>query len=245
VNMRRRQQGVSLVEIMIGLTIGLFLLMGLSNLFVQSRGTYAYQQAQAGQQTNERLSTAILTTELQQAGYSDMTAIRILDRTAMFPATGLFGAGEGITGTEATATVMVNGVGLQDFPSDTLRIRYWDGPGIVDCVGIPVPPATLSVDVISTDGVSLNCSTNGAAARGLLGDGQGPVNQQLRVLGMAIAYGIDSNGDDSVDTYQRASGVADWGLVRVAEVELTIQAGTRPPETLSFAVTLENMYGAT
>lgn len=244
-NALRRQRGVSLVELMIGLTIGMFLLMGLSNLFVQSRGTYAYQQSQAGQQTNERLSTAILTTELQQAGYSEMTNLRILDRPAMFPATGLFGAGEGVTGTEATASVMVNGVGLQNFPDDTLRVRYWDGPGIVDCIGLPIPAATLSVDVISTDGINLNCSTNGGAARALLGDGQGPINQQLRVLGMAVVYGIDTNGDDSVDSYQRASGVADWGLVRIAEVELTIQSGNRPPETLSFAVTLENMYGAT
>ncbi|HNP37130.1 MAG TPA: prepilin-type N-terminal cleavage/methylation domain-containing protein [Woeseiaceae bacterium] len=241
----RKQRGFSLVELMIGLTIGLFLLAGLMSIFTQSRRTYAYQQAQAGQQSNERLGVAVLTTELQQAGFGQMTDIYILNRAGQYPNSALFGAGEAVAGTQGSANVTVNGIaGPQTYPSDTLAVRYWDGPGIVDCVGIPVPPATLSQDVIATDGVNLTCSTNGGPARPLMGDDQGPVAQQLRVLGMAIAYGLDTNGDESVDTYQRAGGILNWNQVRVAEVELTIQAGSRPPETLSFAVTLENMHGA-
>jgi type IV pilus assembly protein PilW len=240
----KRQRGFSLVELMIGMTIGLFLLAGLTNIFSQSRRTYAYQQAQAGQQTNERLGVAVLTTELQQAGFAQMTDIYILNRAGQYPNTALFGAGEAISGTEGNANVTVNGVGVVNYPNDTLAVRYWDGPGIVDCVGVPVPPATLSVDEIAINGVNLTCATNGGAPRPLMGDDLGPVAQQLRVLGMAVAYGVDTNGDESIDTYQRAGGILNWNQVRVAEVELTIQSGDRPPETLSFAVTLENMHGA-
>jgi hypothetical protein len=60
---------------------------------------------------------------------------------------------------------------------------------------------------------------------------------------MAIAYGLDSNGDESIDSFQRDSGVADWAQGRVADIQIIVQSGTRPPESLSFAVALENMRG--
>jgi hypothetical protein len=76
-----------------------------------------------------------------------------------------------------------------------------------------------------------------------MGDDQGPVAQQIRVLGMAVAYGLDTNADESIDSFQRAGGITNWNQVRVAEIQLIIQSGTRPPESLSFAVALENMRG--
>lgn len=241
---QRRQKGFGLVELMIGLAIGLFLLAGLSGFFGQNKRSYAYQQAQAGQQTSERLVDVLVRTALQQAGFSPMTNQRIVNHAALFPASAPFGAGESIFGTENTANVTINGVtGLQTMPNDTLAVRYWNGPGVVDCVGNPIPADTLSSDLIATDGVNLTCATNGAAARPLIGDDQGPVGQQIRILGLAIGYGLDSNNDGSVDTFQRASGVTDWDQPRIAELELTIQAGDRPPETLSFVVALENMQG--
>lgn len=240
----KRQRGVSLVELMIGLGVGLFLLAGLMSIFGQSRRSYAYQQSQAGQQTNERLVSIVIGSVFQQAGFARMTNINILNRDVAFPNVAPFGSREVIFGTEGTANVLVHGVtGLQPYPNDTLSVRYWDGPGIVDCFGAAIPANTLSTDVIATDGVNLTCASNGGPARPMIGDSQGPVAQQLRVLGMAVAYGLDTDGDDSIDTYQRAGSILNWNQIRVAEVEVTIQSGSRPPETLSFAVTLENMHG--
>ena len=101
----------------------------------------------------------------------------------------------------------------------------------------------MSVVLLSVDGVNLNCGTDGGAAQALMGDNQGPLAQQIRFLGMAIAYGLDTNADESIDSFQRAGGVTDWAQVRVAEIQVIIQSGTRPPEALSFAVSLENMRG--
>lgn len=240
----QRQRGLGLIELMVGLAIGLFLLAGLTNIFQQNRRTYSYQQSQAGQQSNERLVDIVIGNALREAGFAQMTNPRILNRVDVFPAAAPFAAGETVLGTEATANVNVVDGGVQAFPNDTLAVRYWDGPGIVNCTGFPVAAGTLSTDVIATDGVSLTCSTNGGPAQPLLGDALGPIDQQVRVLGLAIGYGLDTDGDESVDTYQRAASVLNWNQVRVAEVELTIQSGRRPPETLSFAVTLENMQGA-
>lgn len=240
------QRGFTLIETLIGLSIGIFLLLGLANVFSQSRQTYNYQLSQAGQQGNERLSAVILTTALEQAGFAPMNAINIVNRTASFPGNGVFGAGEGIAGTQADHDVTVNGVaGTVNFPADTLSIRYWGGPAIVDCVGTPVADTVLATDVFATNGINLTCDRNGGGAQSIMGDGSAILAQQLRVLGMRVSYGLDTNGDDSVDQFQRADNVASWNDVRVAEIELFVQSGERPPESLSFTVTLENLRGAT
>ena len=239
------QRGFTLVETLIGLSIGIFLLLGLASVFSQSRQTYNYQLAQAGQQGNERLSAVILTTALEQAGFAPMNAINIVNRSASFPGNGVFGAGEGIAGTQADHNVTVNGVaGTVSYPADTLSVRYWGGAAIVDCIGTPVAGNVLATDVFATDGVNLTCDRNGAGPQAILGDGTAILAQQLRVLGMRVSYGLDTNGDDSIDQFQRADNVASWNEVRIAEIELFIQSGQRPPESLSFTVTLENLRGA-
>lgn len=243
--MRRfhKHRGFSLVELLIGLSIGLFLLAGLLTFFGQNRLAYSYQQSQSGQQGSERLANIMFTNVLQQAGYSDMTNQRIMNRAALFPAAGAFVDGQAVIGTQATATVSLVGGGTQTVPNDSIALRFWDGAGIIDCIGNPAPAGAMSVVLFSVDGVNLNCSTDGGAAQPLMGDDQGPQAQQVRFLGMAIAYGLDTNGDESIDSFQRASGVADWNQVRVADIQIIIQSGTRPPESLSFAVALENMRG--
>ena len=245
INMKliKNSRGFNLVELLIGMSIGLFLLAGLLTFFGQNRQAYSYQQSQSGQQGSERLANIMFTNVLQQAGFSAMTNQRILNRISLFPAAGPFANGQAIIGTEATATVALIGGGTQSVPNDSIAIRFMDGAGIIDCIGNPVPVAAMSAVVFAVDGVNLNCSTDGGAARPLMGDDQGPIAQQIRFLGMAIAYGLDTNLDESIDSFQRAGGVTDWNQVRVAEIELIIQSGDRPPETLSFAVALENMRG--
>lgn len=240
------QRGFSLLEALIGLTIGLFLLLGLIGVFEQSRRTYSYQQAQAGQQGNERLSTIILTTALEQAGFVQMNGINILNRSGSFPADAVFGAGESISGTQGNHDVAVNGAaGTVNYPADTLSLRYWGGPAIVDCIGEPVADTVLQSEVIATNGINLTCDRNAVGPQAILGDGTAIAAQQLRILGMRVSYGLDTDGDQSVDQFQRADNVPSWNEVRVAEIELFIQAGTRPPASLSFTATLENMRGAT
>jgi type IV pilus assembly protein PilW len=242
-NKMNKNRGFSLVELLIGLAIGLFLLAGLLTFFGQNRLAYSYQQSQSGQQGSERLANIMFTNVLQQAGYSDMTNQRIMNRASMFPAGGPFADGQAVIGTQATATVGLIGGGTQTVPNDSIAIRFWDGAGIIDCIGNPAPAGAMSVVLLSVDGVNLNCNTDGGAAQPLMGDDQGPLAQQIRFLGMAIAYGLDTNADESIDSFQRAGGVTDWDQVRVAEIQVIIQSGDRPPESLSFAVALENMRG--
>ncbi len=242
-NMIKNSRGFNLVELLIGMSIGMFLLAGLLTFFGQNRQAYSYQQSQSGQQGSERLANIMFTNVLQQAGFSDMTNQRIINRISLFPAAAPFAGGQAVFGIEGSDTVNLIGGGMLVVPDDTIAIRFLDGIGIIDCIGNPVPVAAMSSVVFAVDGVNLNCTTDGGAARPLMGDDQGPLAQQIRFLGMAVAYGLDTNSDESIDSFQRAGSVADWNQVRVAEIELIIQSGSRPPESLSFAVSLENMRG--
>ena len=215
------------------------------SFFAQNRAAYSYQQSQSGQQGSERLTNIVFTNVLQQAGYTDMTNQRIINRASLFPAGGPFAAGQTVIGTQATATVSLIGGGTQSVPNDSIAIRFWDGAGIIDCIGNPAPIGAMSVVLLSVDGINMNCGTDGGAAQPLMGDDQGPLAQQIRFLGMAVAYGLDTNADESIDSFQRAGAITNWAQVRVANIQVIIQSGTRPPESLSFAVALENMRGVT
>ncbi len=242
-NMIKNSRGFNLVELLIGMSIGLFLLAGLLTFFGQNRQAYSYQQSQSGQQGSERLANIMFTNVLQQAGYSELTNQRILNRISLFPAAAPFADGQAVFGTEGNDTVNLIGGGTLVVPDDAIAVRFLDGIGIIDCIGNPVPVAAMSSVEFAVDGVNLNCTTDGGAARPLMGDDQGPIAQQIRFLGMAVAYGLDTNSDESIDSFRRAGSVTNWNQVRVAEIELVIQSGSRPPETLSFAVSLENMRG--
>lgn len=245
-NSARFQCGMSLIELVVGLSIGVFLLSGLVIYLSQSRFTFAHQQTQSSQHSVERLSTMILAASVQQAGFSPMTDIRIMSRVLEFPAEAPFRAGQGVVGTASSADVVVAGQAAPvTVPADTIAVRYWGDDGTVDCIGEPVLPGDLQVDVISTNGVHLLCSRDGAVALPILGDAQAPVlAQQLRILGMSVTYGLDTNLDEAVDTYQRSDAILNWTQVRVAKIDLIYQPGERPPKTLNTAVTFENMRGA-
>lgn len=74
-----RQKGLSLIELMVAMLIGLFLILGVTQIFINNQRSYLFQQSQMGNQDNGRFALALLGQELLKAGYrsdpkSDITA---------------------------------------------------------------------------------------------------------------------------------------------------------------------------
>ena len=243
--MRNTQGGFSLIELLVALVIGLFLLMGLSTYFVQNKQTYTYQQAQANQQEHERIFAMMLGRGIRQAGYAPMNTNRLTGQEVVFPGNGgNFGAGQFVFGTEGTHNVTVNGMAAaQAFPDDTLSVRYLGDASLARCDGTNSVAAADSIDTFSTDGVTFSCTTDGAVTTGLFGVASVPLTQQFRVLGMAVTYGLDTDDDGAVDTLSRAGAVGDWTQARSAQIEIHFQAGERPPQANNFLFVLENSLG--
>jgi type IV pilus assembly protein PilW len=81
---RRRQSGMTLIEIMIAVTISLVLLSGIMQVFLASKQTYRIQDGTSRLQENARFAMRFLTQTIRMAGYSgcsggSVTPVNIVD----------------------------------------------------------------------------------------------------------------------------------------------------------------------
>lgn len=68
--MRNLEKGLSLVELMVAMVIGLFLIAGVTKVFLDSKRTYSFQQALARVQENGRMAMEFIGRDVRMAGYS-------------------------------------------------------------------------------------------------------------------------------------------------------------------------------
>lgn len=63
------QRGLSLIELMVAMVIGCFLILGVTQIFISNQKSYLFQQGQVSNQENGRFALALLAQELSKAGY--------------------------------------------------------------------------------------------------------------------------------------------------------------------------------
>jgi type IV pilus assembly protein PilW len=209
------QQGYTMIELMIALLIGLFLLGGLMTIVQDNRRSFSSQNQLAQLQDSERLAMTIMTDVIQAAGYfPDPTSN---SATSSIPGIGAMTAGQAMLGTYNAAV-----------PGDTITVRYatTTGDGVLNCTGTSnatgnVPP-TLYTNVFSVVNGQLVCTMNGTAYP-LVGAVTGTPNAII-VNKLSILYGVDSAGIGSnVDSYVNAAAVANWNNVISVQITLTFQ----------------------
>lgn len=215
----RRQAGTSLVEILIAMVIGLFILGGVVAVFVNMQKSFTSQDQLSQLQDNERLALTILTNTVQSAGYFPDPKVNT-PVTALTGASGVLAAGQVISGTTGPAT-----------GSDTLTTQFatLSGDGNMNCLGQTNKggSALVYVNTLSVNANNeLQCSVNG----------QAPVPIVSGVSGLRVLYGTDTNGDGNSDSYLSATQVTAagaWPAVHTVQVALTFvtQFGNQPGST--------------
>ena len=75
---RQRQSGLSLVELMISITIGLILVGGIMQIFLSSKQTYRIQDGTSRLQENSRFAMRFLNQDLRMAGYSGCSSAALV-----------------------------------------------------------------------------------------------------------------------------------------------------------------------
>jgi type IV pilus assembly protein PilW len=208
----RAARGFTLVELMVTISIALFLLGGLVTILQTVRRTYASQQAQVQLQDQQRFAVTLLTDVIQSGGYFDNpTGDTIL--SALPAVAPNFGSGQAFFGTQGAALPAAG---------DTIYVRFRtaSGDGIINCSG---SSNASGVDQVYTNLFSVNpatgqlmCSLNGAAAVPLV---SGVVNLQ-------IYYGVKRAvpaSDYNVDTYEQANAMqaSDWDQISSVRVVVT------------------------
>jgi len=100
-NSIKRQIGLSMIELLIALAISSFLILGITQVFLDNKRNYVFQQNQAGNLENSRFAALIISDYLSKAGYrrkpSTLLDTVFPDRSAADGCLA-FNAGHAITG---------------------------------------------------------------------------------------------------------------------------------------------------
>jgi type IV pilus assembly protein PilW len=211
-----RQQGFTLVELMVGLLIGLFLMGGLLIVVQDNKRTFSSQNGLARLQDDERLAMTLLTDVIQQTGYYPSPTLNTA--ASMFPVTGAYAkAGQPMFGTHTSTTA-----------ADTLQARYATkgGDGVLDCGGQAKAVPWVFNSQFSVVGGQLVCTTEGGTVYTLVGDVStaGAVQDAVSIENMQFLYGVNAAGTGTnVDTYKTADLMtpADWN--NVISVQITLK----------------------
>lgn len=225
---RPAQSGFTLIEILIALLVGLFLMGALLTIVQTNRRVFGEQNQLAQMQDNERMAMTMMADVIQSAGYFPNPVLNT--STTALTATAPFGIGQSIYGTySATA------------PGDQIQVRYRtaSGDGILNCSGNSNSTGAdqTYVNIFKVLNGQLVCTMNGTLYT-LVG---GAVATGLNITNLSIQYGVKANAaaiGNNVDTYMNATQVNAaglWGNVISVLVKLTfnnpLSANTGQPAT--------------
>ncbi len=145
----KNQRGLSLVELMIAITIGLILSAGIIQIFITNKQTFRMQEGMARLQESGRFAIDLMSRDLRMAGYygcwSDTSAMvnTLADTTTVYNfAVGL--EGENDTGVNGSDTITLRGAVANGLVLTTAMTSTTD-----DFKVQPVVPAPLAVGDIA------------------------------------------------------------------------------------------------
>lgn len=81
---QKHQAGLSLIELMVALAISSFLILGITQIYIDNKRSYIFQQNQSENQENSRFTLLLLQNELAKAGYRRIPDMEVDEA---FPAT--------------------------------------------------------------------------------------------------------------------------------------------------------------
>ena len=138
-----RQAGMTLIEIMIALLIGAFLIGGILQIFTSSKQTYRMQEGLSRLQENGRFAMEFITHDIRMAGYWGCFANGLggITNNLIFDVTdddevAAFGYASGIAGNQG---LPLAGNSALD-PSDDITIRGAKGSGVLLTTAMPQDP---------------------------------------------------------------------------------------------------------
>ena len=241
----RTQQGFTLIELMIALFIGLFLLAGLGTLVQSNKRVFLSQGKLAQLQDGERLAMSMITDVVQETGYYPSPVANTPASTMLALAQGASGAtqamsaGQTMTGTDSATP-----------PGDVITVRFAtaNNDGILNCTGTSNTTGAVYA-YVNTFSVNpsgqLVCNQNGTAYPLVAG-----------VTNLSVLYGVNTLGTgNNVDTYMNATQVTKanaWGNVISVHIALEFSnplyvaanpQGQPPTVTLQRQVSVMNQLG--
>lgn len=217
-----RQNGFSLVELMVALTISLILLAGILQILLGNRQSMDVQRAEADLQDNARLARFATERVIARAGYRvdpDKTTERLFPGTEGKDDAPDFPTGAVVSGDNKTITV-----------------RFWvndDFRGCDSSTPETNKPASFRIEV-----------KDGALRCGLIAPDHNPqpLTPDNSVAVFLIQYGLDTTGDHAVNTYAKTP---EGGIVRSVRLQILLKSDVNVlpmPEQRHYALADGSIY---
>ena len=188
----RRQRGFSLVELMVAMVIALILLAGVLQILLGNRESFRYQQNMASLQENARLASFVIENVVAHAGYrTDLGA-------EPFRTSGTTGT----RGADYAANAVVAGADGGKSGNDVLRLRFQAAGGVHDCQAREIGAAGVTPNIESADVEMYVNDSDTLLCADYSGKGSKisqPIIENVRRFN--VTFGVDTNGDQSADTY--------------------------------------------
>ncbi|PQJ97602.1 PilW family protein [Chromatium okenii] len=246
------QRGFTLVELMISMTIGLFISAGMVALLIGNKQSYRDSENMARVQENGRFAVEYLARDIRQAGLQNFSVPKARMINNNPPPKDYI---KGWNGASTKPTLAVgqdpafwsylddkkgkdwSNLGGSTYTpnTDIIGIRYLDPDSDID------PTTDLDVDDIKPDTdfypkpnktdpyvvnhvYYINKSSAATNQPGLYQKIGSLAAQELIecVYDMQLHYGIDNTGDGQIDNYVSANSVPDWNNVLAVKIDLLL-----------------------
>jgi type IV pilus assembly protein PilW len=209
----KTQRGFTLLEIMIAMSIGLFLTGALLTIVQTNKAVFVNQSQLAQLQDSERMAMSLMADVIQRAGYFPDPTVNTAGGTLI--ASAPFANGQTITGLYNAAA-----------PGDSISVRYMTagGDGILNCSGLSNPNPVGGANILYVNQFAV---VAGVPSGQLVCTMQNGIGYTLvnGVTNLSVLYGVKTNvaASNNVDTYLNASQMtaANWQNVISVLIRLT------------------------
>ncbi len=215
-----RQSGMTLIEIMIALLIGAFLLGGVMQIFINSKQTYRMQENLSRLQENGRFAMDYLSKDVRMVGYWD----------CMMPSA----VNDDINGTEGASgapdSLTLRGAFVMTRPdkdpSDPTKGKVDCGTAVTAAATVACPQTTAPANFYTDNSSIITYSINSNMLRKITNCTTTDIVEGIE--NMQILYGIDTDAASTVNFgtpnyYVAANAVANWTQVVSIRITITVR----------------------
>ncbi|MCB2427776.1 PilW family protein [Methylophaga pinxianii] len=227
----KKQQGLSLVELMVAVVLGLILVAGVIELFVNNRQVYRVQDAKARMQENGRYAMAILGQNIRDAGYYGCASRRagaetnnVLNNSNLF----IWDFATAVEGNDATGDSAWTPTKDDDISSDSgtdiLTVRKTTGSSIkITAHPGGTPPGSANIQVNPGNGLA-----------------NGDIIMATDCLTSAV-FQVTSNNPDTSGSIAHNTGTGSPGNITQALGKNYTGGWVVPVVTLSYFISSNNI----
>lgn len=251
------QSGVTLIEMMVAITIGLLLTVGIAQIYLSSISTQRTQDNVALLNESSRFAFDLLAREVRKAGFRNKW-YKVNDNVSEFcaleapvPLSAFIGANDPTAISVSTVDLSGSAIAISN-KSDVLKVRFYGEPAtgtesITDCHGFPVAADQLAQDTLyvapdpnNNNEPALWCHTDNPAPATATHPGALPLVAGVESL--QLLYGEDTDSDGIINRY------VPWQLVntvhKVSALKVSAVVRSQNPVAIGTGVTSFAHFGA-